>query len=198
MFFSSGKYSNLSPIDLQRKIHNEYGDLVKLPLPSILGKGDLLCISNPTLVEKVFRKEGVAPLRRGIDTFGHYRKKIRPEVYSGRAGLIADQGQAWLSMRTTANTVIMQQKNVDLYVPAVDEVAREFVAKINKLRDYNNEMPDNFSNKLSEWALESIGTIALGQRLGVMEETPEGKQIIKVTMKSNKCNCYFLNIFFML
>lgn len=39
-----------------------------------------------------------------------------------------------------------------------------------KLRDSNQEMPDDFMNELNNWSLESISSIALDTRLGCLED----------------------------
>lgn len=137
---------------------------------------------DPDHFEKVFRTEGLWPVRRGIDTFEYYRKKVRPEVFKDMGGLVSDQGETWLKMRSAVNPVMMHPKIVKSYIEPVDMVARDFVKKIRLMRDAKDEMPDDFGNELNLWALESIGVIALDQRLGVLafERNPDTEQIIKV------------------
>ena len=48
--------------------------------------------------------------------------------------------------------------------------------RIKQIRDEKNETPEDFHNYLNEWALESIGLIALDKRLGVMEN-PQSSDI---------------------
>lgn len=43
--------------------------------------------------------------------------------------LFFSQGESWSSLRSIANPVMMQPKTVKLYVPIIDEIAREFVEK---------------------------------------------------------------------
>lgn len=75
---------------------------------------------------------------------------------------------------------MLQPKAVKSYIPQVDEIAREFVAMAAASRDANHELPAKFGHDLNKWALESIGAIALDQRLGVMaENSPEAKLMIK-------------------
>lgn len=50
------------------------------------------------------------------------------------------------------------------------------IFRIRKIRDNNNETPENFFEVMNEWALESIGLIALDARLGVMNN-PEGSKL---------------------
>lgn len=141
---------------------------------------------NPANYEKIFRTEGAWPVRRGLHSFEYYRKKVRPEVFKDMGGLVSDQGETWFNMRMAVNPVMMQPKIVKAYIAPVDEVARDFVNKIKIMRNADNEMPDDFGNELNQWALESIGVIALDQRLGVMsfEKNSETEAIIKVCSKT--------------
>lgn len=162
------------------RLTKDYGDLVKFP--GLFGKPTLLLSFDPTAFEKVYRNEGTRPIRRGLDVFGYYRKCVRPDVFKGYAGLIGDQGDKWEKMRMTVNPIMMQPRVIKSYVMPVDEVAADFVDKIRRMRDGNGEMPNDFGHELNLWALESIGVIALEQRLGVMADVkhPEAELIIKV------------------
>lgn len=175
-----GKFHGLQITDMHLKIRETYGSIVRFP--GILGKDDMVFTFNPDHFEKVFRTEGVWPVRRGIDTFEYYRKKVRPEVFKDMGGLVSDQGETWLKMRSAVNPVMMQPKIVKSYIEPVDMVARDFIKKIRLMRDAKDEMPDDFGNELNLWALESIGVIALDQRLGVLsfDRNPDTEQIIKV------------------
>ena len=179
-------------LEMQRKIQSEYGNLVKMP--GVLGKHDIVFVSDPAHVEKVFRTEGLWPVRRGMDTFEYYRKEIRPEVFKDMGGLISDQGEKWFKLRSIANPVMLQPKIVNSYIPVVDGVAQDFIKKIKLIKDEKDEMPDDFGNELNQWGLESIGTIALDQRLGVMsfEQTPESQKLIRVRIYLNETVCKYI------
>lgn len=137
---------------------------------------------DPALYEQIFREEGIWPIRRGVDTFDYYRKKVRPDVFKDLGGLISDQGETWHKLRTKVNPVMLQTRTVKSYVQPVDAVARDFVHKIGLMRDENNEMPSNFGTELGGWSFESIGVIALDRRLGALEfkRDPETEKMIQV------------------
>lgn len=162
-------------------LRNDFGPTVKLP--GMFGKRTIVLTYNPANFEKIFRTEGIWPIRRGNDTFEYYRKQVRPEVFKGRGGLLGDQGEEWGKMRMVVNPVMMQPKVARAYVDPVDLVARDFVAQIREILDSNQELPDDFGSMMNEWSLESIGVIALDHRLGVMskERNQETENIIKVT-----------------
>lgn len=180
-FLPGGLFYNLKMSELNNVLLKEFGPILKLP--GMFGKRTIVITYNPASFEKVFRTEGIWPVRRGIDTFEYYRKQVRPEVFKGRGGLVSDQGEEWGKMRMAVNPVMMQPKVARAYVGPVDLVAREFIDLIREIRDANQELPDEFGNKLNEWSLESIGMIALDHRLGLMSKNrnEEAINIIKVT-----------------
>lgn len=81
-----------------------------------------------------------------------------------------------------------------MYVEKVDQVACEFLDKIKRIRNNETmEMPSNFGHELNCWALESIGVIALDQRLGVLENADDYHGRIIIDVKSN--NIHFKRLF---
>lgn len=180
---------NLSVAEMHSYLQKRYGNVVKFP--GMLAKRDMLFCFNPIDYEKIFRTEGLWPLRRGLDCFDYYRTKVRPDVFGGIGGLVTDQGELWHNMRTLSNPVMLRPKAVMSYLPAVDEVTLDFLAKIRKLRDANGELPADFANEISFWTLELIGVMALDTRLGVLSEdrSPGAERLIKVmyfcTLKNN-------------
>jgi cytochrome P450 family 12 len=68
---------------------------------------------------------------------------------------------------------MMQPKVAKIYVPRVDEIAKEFVEIISSVRDSNLETPPNFGEYLNRWSLESISCIALDTRLKVMDDATQ-------------------------
>lgn len=149
-------------------------------LPGIFGRRDVVFAFDPKDFERVYRTEGQWPIRRGLDTFSHYRQNVRPDVYKNMDGLISGQGQAWATMRSKANPILLPPKTVNAYIPQIDEIALEFVDQLKAARDDKNELPATFGHELNKWALESIGALALDQRLGVLvENNPDAKLLIK-------------------
>lgn len=120
-----GQTKNLSILDMHRIMRDSYGDLVRVP--GVLGRKDTLMSFSPDDYEKLFRTEGQWPNRRGMETFVHYRNKVRPDLFKGMGGLVNEQGENWQRFRTIVNPVMMQPKTIRLYVDKLDEVAREFM-----------------------------------------------------------------------
>lgn len=164
--------------ELQWKFREEYGPISRLP--GAFGRPDTLFSFDPKDVETVFRTEGKWPGRNGNETFVYYRHKVRPDVFKNKGGLISEQGEEWGKMRTAVNPVMLPPKTVNTYIPKVDEVARDFLQLSIQTRDTNNELPANFGDEINKWSLESIGVIALDQRLGVLVgDDPDARLLIK-------------------
>lgn len=168
-------------MELQQHMRNTYGLLSKIP--GIFGRRDLLFSGNPDVYEKVYSTEGKWPIRRFLEVYSYYRKQMRPDVFDGLGGLLLDQDETWASMRTAVNQLMMQPQVVKSYVPVVDEVAREFLNKMDGLRDRVGEMPADFANELGLWAIEALGTMALDRRMGVLENNhtnEDANQLVNV------------------
>lgn len=147
-------------------MQSEYGLLARFP--GMLGRRDVLISFDPQDFERVYRTEGQWPLRRGLELFTYYRKNVRPDLFQNMGGLISEQGKEWAEMRSKVNPIMLQPKTVKLYIPPIDEVAVDFLTQMVSKLDANNELPADFGSDLTKWALESIGVIALNQRLGVL------------------------------
>lgn len=182
----AGKYHGMQITEMHQAWKNLYGDIVRIP--GFLGRSDTILTYDPAMVEKVFRTEGPLPIRRGLESFNYYRKKVRPEVFGDVGGLLSEDGDKWWNIRSKANPVLLQPKTVKMYVEKVDQVAQEFILKTKQERDAETlEMRNQFGHELNRWALESIGVIALDERLGALWDSgtsEEGQQVIEVCILS--------------
>lgn len=79
-FIPGGKFHNMSVIDIQIKMRQEFGEFYKMP--GMFGQNNLVTTFDPKDVEFIHRTEGAYPFRRGLDTMNHYRKNLRSDVYS--------------------------------------------------------------------------------------------------------------------
>lgn len=165
---------------MHKALKDQYGDLVKLP--GMLGRKEIVVAFDPVIFEKVFRTEGIWPGRRGLETFVHYRKNVRPDVFVKTGGLLTEDGEKWSDVRSQVNPVLLQPKTVRMYIEKTDQVVKEFVEQIRDIRDPKTlETPNTFGQNLKCWSLESIGLIALDERLGVLKSTaPESRKLVAV------------------
>lgn len=176
----TGQYYKVNPIEMHKSLNKTYGNIVRNPLS--FGGKDLIFTYSHKDYETIFRTEGVWPNRRPLVAFDYFRKNVRPDLYKHNGGLINDQGDVWARLRSAANPVMLKPKTVQAYIPAIDDVAIDFIAKMKAIGDENGEMPANFGMELNKWSLESIAVIALDHRLGLItnDDDPESQKIIKV------------------
>lgn len=165
---------------MHRDLRASYGDIVRVP--TLPGRKNIIVTFDPVIYEKVFRTEGKYPVRDGIDAFVYYRKKVRPDIFGESGGLLTEDGEKWHDVRSKVNPVMLQPKTVNMYVEKTDQVAREFVDLIRRIRDPRTlEAPDTFGQNFKCWALEVSGVIALDERLGALKnDTAESRKMIDV------------------
>lgn len=189
--FIFGDLAGIAPADLQRRFLDQYGPIMRLR--GLPGRRELVFVFDADAAEKVLRNEGIWPVRIGLESLGYMRSKT-PEKFEDAWGLVSTQGKEWASFRTAVNQTMMQPRNAKLYVGAIDQVSQQLVNRMRLIRDANNEMPEDFYNELSKWALESITYIALDKRLGCLDNDlrpdSEAQQIIAAVHTIFDCLFY--------
>jgi cytochrome P450 family 12 len=114
--------------EMYKSLNREFGDILKFP--NMFGKPGMLCVFKPEDIEKVFRNEEVQhPYRRAIETLTYYRNILRPDIYQEFGSVFTDQGERWYKTRKILNPIMMKPQTVKQYIPAVDEISKEFIQK---------------------------------------------------------------------
>ncbi|GLH07258.1 Putative cytochrome P450 301a1, mitochondrial [Gryllus bimaculatus] len=168
-----GKYGKVDMLDAHNLIRKEYGDMVRVS--NMVVRRDMIFVFDPEIAEKVFRNEGVWPIREGLESMKYYRSVLRKDKYEGAHGLVTSQGKEWHDFRSKVNQPMMQPKSANRYSSAVNDVAEDFINRMRELRDENKELPADFIHELYKWALESIALVALDTRLGCLRhDLPPG------------------------
>lgn len=65
-------------------LRDQYGDIVKLD--GIIGRRTTILLFSPELCEKMYRVEGMWPMRISMESMHHYRES-RKNIYDGQYGL---------------------------------------------------------------------------------------------------------------
>ncbi|XP_055847816.1 cytochrome P450 CYP12A2-like [Episyrphus balteatus] len=179
-FMPGGRYYKKPLPEINRIYRKDYGEIFMLP--GLFGKRNVVCSFDPEDYQKVFRTEGIWPVRRGLDIVHYYRKILRPHIFKHAAGLVAEQGENWAHFRKITNPVMMNPKTTKFYVPRMDNAMKEFIERIKSIRDPKTfEVPVDFENDLNHWAMESACLVALDTELGLInhaERNPEAKEVI--------------------
>ncbi|CAG9800180.1 unnamed protein product [Chironomus riparius] len=183
MGMPSSKYYNKPLNEMLQMFRKDYGNICYFP--GFMGAKPLVMTYLPDDAEKIFRNEGRYPNRRNLESFAYYRKEHRPDLFKTSAGLAVEQDHPWHEFRTKVNQIMMQPRNVKMYIPVIDDVASDFIKKIRSIRNDNLLVPDNFLENMNEWALESIALIALDTRLNLFTgQNPESKQLYELVKEA--------------
>ncbi|KAJ2939169.1 hypothetical protein O0L34_g8481 [Tuta absoluta] len=166
-FLPGGSLSNIKT--LNEKLYKMYGPICRVD-PG-LGKS-MIFLYDPEAVATVLRGENWSPVRPGFESIEYYRKHHNKTVEESKqpTGLITDHGDNWRTFRTTVNPVMLHKKIIQHYTGQLEDVARDMVARMRRVRDDNNKLNENFDTEMNLWALESIGVVALGGRINCLSE----------------------------
>ncbi|KAH8407674.1 hypothetical protein KR222_010230, partial [Zaprionus bogoriensis] len=171
-FLPGGKLYNMNLIQMNRRMREMYGDIYRFP--GMMGKSDVIFTYNPVDFELTYRNEGLWPIRIGLESFTYYRKVQRPDIFGGIGGLVSEQGKSWADIRNKVNPVLMKVQNVRQNLPQIDQIAKEFVDKLETLRDpLTHTLSADFHDQLKMWAFESISFVALNTRMGLLTDHPD-------------------------
>ncbi|KAM7414630.1 hypothetical protein PAMA_019446 [Pampus argenteus] len=97
-------------------------------------------------------------------------------------GPIYRYGEDWRSNRVILNKEVISPKMLENFVPLLDKVSQDFVARMHKKINQNghNKWSTDLSQELFKYALESVSSVLYGERLGLMLDyiDPEAQHFI--------------------
>ncbi|EDV93077.1 GH18470 [Drosophila grimshawi] len=179
-FLPGGRYINKPVHEMFLDMNKRFGDIFRMP--GVAGR-DIVVSMNPVDYETTFRHEGQFPYRRSFETMDYFKRVHRRDIFDGADGLTSGNGPAWGKLRTAVNPILLQPRNAKLYVNNILQVNDEFLERIRAIRDpKTQEMPADFVEEIRRLVLESICSVALNTRLGLLaenRESEEAKQMIK-------------------
>ncbi|XP_049791348.1 probable cytochrome P450 301a1, mitochondrial [Schistocerca nitens] len=152
------------------RLRAQFGPVVRLS--GLLGRPDMLFLFDADLVERVFREEDALPHRPSMPSLNYYKHVLRKDFFGSAPGVIAVHGEDWQAFRSRVQQAMLQPRTARLYVAPIQQAAEDLVrrCRLLKARDVYQEMPADFLNELHKWSLESIGRVALDERLGCLDE----------------------------
>ncbi|KAH8284996.1 hypothetical protein KR054_003598 [Drosophila jambulina] len=171
------KISDLDKV--MNQLHVDYGKMAKVG--GLIGHPDLLFVFDGDEIRNIFKKEEAMPHRPSMPSLRHYKGDLRRDFFGDVAGLIGVHGPKWEAFRQEVQHILLQPQTAKKYIPPLNDIASEFMGRIEALRDEQDELPANFLHELYKWALESVGRVSLDTRLGCLspEGSEEAQQIIE-------------------
>ncbi|KAH8266114.1 hypothetical protein KR038_003488 [Drosophila bunnanda] len=172
-----GQYHQLELDEMMRLYRKQFGDICMIP--GLFGRPSTVIVFNADTFEKVYRTEGQWPVRDGAEPVLHYREKRPDGFFKDCVGLFSN-GAQWGKMRSAANPVLMQHRNVAVYLKPMQRVNRQFIQRIRQLRDReSSEVPANFLHTINQLTFESVATVALDKELGLLSNTNHSAEAAK-------------------
>ncbi|KAH8394653.1 hypothetical protein KR222_000876 [Zaprionus bogoriensis] len=171
------KISDLDKV--MHELHVNYGKMAKVG--GLIGHPDLLFVFDGDEIRNIFKKEEAMPHRPSMPSLRHYKGELRRDFFGDVAGLIGVHGPKWEAFRQEVQHILLQPQTAKKYIPPLNDIASEFMGRIEEMRNEQDELPDNFLHELYKWALESVGRVSLDTRLGCLkpEGSTEAQQIIE-------------------
>ncbi|GLH04870.1 Probable cytochrome P450 49a1 [Gryllus bimaculatus] len=150
---AAGHYSIEKLDEVMWQLHRDYGPVVKVG--GLVGHADLLFVFDGDAIERVFRREEALPHRPSMPSLHHYKQVLRKDFFGDVPGVIGIHGRRWDEFRAQIQHIMLQPSTARAYIEPLDAIATEFVDRLHRIRDENNEMPGDFMGELYRWTLES-------------------------------------------
>lgn len=170
-FLKQGGFKNLHRI----MVHNfkTFGPIYR----EKIGYYKSVNIINPEDAAILFKAEGHYPERLKVEPWTAYR-----DYRNRKYGVLLKSGQDWRSNRVILNKEVIAPKVQENFVPLLEEVGQDFVARVHKKikRSGQNKWTTDLSQELFKYALESVSSVLYGERLGLMLDyiDPEAQHFI--------------------
>ncbi|XP_072942700.1 probable cytochrome P450 49a1 [Epargyreus clarus] len=146
----------------------------------LFGHPDLVFPFCAEETARIYRREDSMPHRAVAPCLKHYKQELRKDFFGEEPGLIGVHGMPWSKFRSKVSKALAAPEAARAAVPALDDVAEDFIRKMENMLDENKELPADYLTELYKWALESVGAWALGTRFGCLDnDDAEAREIIK-------------------
>ncbi|XP_046342658.2 probable cytochrome P450 CYP44 [Haliotis rufescens] len=158
-----GRFKNVDKYqDSLKWLHAKYGKIVKQTVTGTT----TVHVFDPDYFRTVYQHEGKIPyIPPLLESVQQYRRKRNMSP-----GLGFTNGEEWYRLRTAVQKMMMRPQEVTAYLPFTNQVASEFVSKIEKLRNEDDEVED-FENEMAKWSLESAAMNCFETRLGYLDDS---------------------------
>ncbi len=138
--------------------HLRYGDIFK---ETICGH-TIVHLFDPEYIKVMYSVEGKTPhIPPLLETTQLYRKTREMSL-----GLGNTNGEEWYRLRSAVQQMMMRPKAVSMFLPQVNEVLDDFLARIHRIRDPSTGFVSGFKNEILKWTLESSAMTCFEKRLG--------------------------------
>jgi len=162
---------------LFERLRVEHGDIYKVYAP---GQGDMVVLFKPEDIKTLYGSDGENPKIPGFDMVGFIRETSMKDRYTS-AGLL-NNNKDWYDVRHKVQQDMMRPKSALYYIDEMEDIAVELAEKIHHTKDEFGMLEP--SSIVHEYALEAVGSVFMGARLGALKGVGDGKKLIEIQGKS--------------
>jgi len=148
------------------------GNIYKFKMPG----PDILFICDPEDARKLLSQDGAVPFSNVFEPFELMRKGPLKDLVS-EVGLMG-QGEDWSKFRQAVQQDLMRPASALFYIDELSDVMDEVIAKFEERLNAKREI-SGLQSIMNEFALEAVGIMFIGTKLGVLQGTEEGQRMIK-------------------
>jgi len=168
--------------ETQERLHEAFdnlrkkaGDVYRLSIP---GEPGFVAIFQPEHVKTLYSVDGRIPNLPGFDPFEYIRKNAMKDRYM-ITGLI-NNSEDWYTVRHQVQQDMMRPKSALYYIDDLDDIAGDLADRISTEKSLNDGSVEDMYPILQAFALEAVGSIFLGSRLGAIKGEGDGQRLIEI------------------
>ncbi|XP_053609772.1 probable cytochrome P450 49a1 isoform X2 [Plodia interpunctella] len=172
-----GSFHHTVGLGLLERLRNRYGDLVRLAKAS--RTRPVLYVFHPEMMREVYESQATEPPRWERSPLCEQRKSV-PSL----CPISGDETNAiWTGLR-----ILFQDGTIlKNYEKAFEEIAIDATERLGALRYAGNALNEELETEIYRWALETVGLMMFGLRLGCLDgdvhvPTPDNKTPEKTSM----------------
>ncbi|CAL4105879.1 unnamed protein product [Meganyctiphanes norvegica] len=176
---------------LWEDLSKQYGPVFQVKNSS---EPSMYFLSDVQDIHKMFKVTAKNPIRPFFESYRVVRERNENNFFEqGKLGLMCQHGEEWWRVRSKVQVHTNKPQTIATYIPKMDDIGKEFVERMAKLRNENNELPDDFIKELYKWALEIMALVSLNKRIGGFEGSEDSKKLTEAADKimANIAECEY-------
>jgi len=173
-----GPYNRLKYHEALSSMHKEFGPLVK----EKMGPGkDIVHVFDPEDIKTVYANEGAHPEIPPLqETTAMYRAQKNMSLGIGNTN-----GDEWYRLRSNSHQRMLRPRELHRYIPGTDQVARDFVTRIDKVKYSLTEEVTDLRTEVGLWNMEASGLLVFDKRIGCLEIGSDGETLARKMVEAN-------------
>ncbi|XP_059049921.1 probable cytochrome P450 49a1 [Achroia grisella] len=171
-----GNFHHTVGLGLLEGLRDKYGNLVRLAKAS--RTRPVLFVFDPEMMREVYESNVTEPPRWKRSPLSEHR------IAASSCPITGDETKAiWIAIQT----LLQDGALLECYDKVFDEISAEATRRLGALRHAENSLNDELETEIYRWALETIGMMMFGMRLGCLDgethvPTTENRSSDKISM----------------